>query len=329
MTGGLYGDLAIVGGSCHPALIDEICKYLGIAETPVEIKKFDNQNIFVQLQQSVRAKDVFLIQPFGQTVNDMIMEMLIAIDALRRDSAGRITAVVPYYAYGRTDKKDQPRVPITARLLADLITTAGAERFLTFDLHAGQIQGFFTIPTDELTARYFFLDYIWQQRLQENAVIVSPDIGGVRRARHFAEDLNLPLAIIEKRRLLDGSDTDMYNVIGEVADRVCILVDDEIDTAGTLCKAACVLKDQRGAQAVYAVATHAVFSPPATERLANAPIERVIVSNTLPLAEPTCKRLGGKLVQISVAPILGEAIRRIHEGVSIGAMYQELGRMTA
>jgi len=317
---GLYGELAVVSGSCHPQLADEICDYLRIKPTPMRIKKFPNENIFVQLRQSVRGKDVFLIQPLGRPVNDMVMELLITIDALHRDSAGRITAVVPYYAYGRTDKKDQPRVPITARLLADLITVAGSDRFLTIDLHAGQIQGFFTIPTDELTARYRFLDYVKHHNLNKNAVVVSPDIGAVRRARNFAHDLNLPMAIIEKRRSLDGGKTKMYNLIGDVKGRTCMLIDDEIDTAGTLTLAAEYIKKE-GATDIYAFASHAVFSNPAAERLRDAPISHLVVTNTLPISEENRQRIGDKLTVLSVGPLLGETIHRIHQGVSVGAMF--------
>ncbi len=322
MSAGLYGDLAVVGGTCNPELTAEVCGYLRINPTPATIKKFPNENIFVRLQQSVRAKDVFIIQPFGRPVNDMVMELLIMLDAVRRDSAGRITAVIPYYAYGRTDKKDQPRVPITARLLADLISVAGAERVLTFDLHAGQIQGFFTIPTDELTARYLLVDYIRDHGLDRNAIIVSPDIGGVRRARNFAESLNIPLAIIEKRRDPENAQADIFNVIGDVEGRQCLLVDDEIDTAGTMCLAASYLKEH-GAEAVYACATHAVLSEPACDILAASPIDRVVVTNTLAISDDRRQRLGDKLVSLSVAPLLGETIRRIHHGISVGAMFPD------
>ncbi len=322
MSEGLYGALAVVSGSCHPQLAEEICDYLRIRPTPIRIKKFANENIFVQLKQSVRGKDVFLVQPLGRSVNDMVMELLITIDALHRDSAGRITAVIPYYAYGRTDKKDQPRVPITARLLADLITVAGADRFLTIDLHAGQIQGFFTIPTDELTARYLFIDYVKQRSLNRNAVVVAPDVGAVRRARNFAHALNLPLAIIEKRRSLDGSKTKLHNLIGEVQGMTCMLIDDEIDTAGTLTQAAEYIK-REGATDIYAFATHAVFSPPAAQRLGDGPIDHLVVTNSLPISAEKQARIGPKLEVLSVGPLLGETIHRIHQGVSVGAMFAE------
>jgi ribose-phosphate pyrophosphokinase len=319
---GLYGELAVVSGSCHPHLAEEICDHLRIRPTPIRIKKFPNENIFVQLKQSVRGKDVFLIQPLGRPVNDMVMELLITIDALHRDSAGRITAVVPYYAYGRTDKKDQPRVPITARLLADIITVAGADRVLTIDLHAGQIQGFFTIPTDELTARYLFIEYVKSRKLNHNAVVVSPDVGAVRRARNFAHALNLPLAIIEKRRSLDGHKTEMHNLIGDVKGLTCMLIDDEIDTAGTLTQAARYIK-QEGATDIYAFSTHAVFSDPAAERLGDSPIDHLVVTNSLPIPEEKMQRIGDKLEVLSVGPLLGETIHRIHQGVSVGAMFEE------
>lgn len=322
MSEGLYGELAVVGGSCHPDLTNEICTHLRVTATPVTIKIFPNRNIFVRLGQSVRAKDVFLVQTLGQPVNDMVMELLITIDALRRDSAGRITAVVPYYAYGRTDKKDQPRVPITARLLADMITVAGADRFLTLDLHAGQIQGFFTIPNDELTAHHIFLQTIREQDLLANAVIVSPDIGGVRRARNLANDLGLPLAIIEKRRDPKDGNAEIYQLIGEVRDRRCLLIDDEIDTAGTISKAARLLKEE-GAGDIYAMATHAVFSADAAQTLADAPFTRVLVTNSLPVSPAAQHTLGDRLQILRVGSMLGEAIRRIHHGISVGAMYDE------
>ncbi|NUQ36856.1 MAG: ribose-phosphate pyrophosphokinase [Caldilineales bacterium] len=322
MSEGLYGELAVVGGSCHPQLTAEICDHLRVKPTPVTTKTFANRNIFVRLGQSVRAKDVFLVQTLGQPVNDMVMELLITIDALRRDSAGRITAVVPYYAYGRTDKKDQPRVPITARLLADMITVAGADRFLTLDLHAGQIQGFFTIPNDELTAHHIFIKTVQDQGLLRDAVIVSPDIGGVRRARNLANDLRLPLAIVEKRRHPEDGEAEIYQLIGEVAGKRCLLIDDEIDTAGTISKAANLLKKE-GAGEIYALATHAVFSENAAQTLADAPFTKVLVTNSLPISPAARQVLGERLQELKVGGILGEAIRRIHHGISVGAMYEE------
>jgi ribose-phosphate pyrophosphokinase len=315
----MYGELAIYSGSSHVALAQEIAQYLGVPLGGRDIVQFPNENLFVRLHSSVRAKDVFLIQPTGNSpVNQNIMELLIMIDCLRRDSAGRITAVVPYFAYGRTDKKDQPRVPITARLLANLITTAGADRFLVVDLHAGQIAGFFDIPGDEITAFHMLSDYFLKKQIPD-AVVVSPDIGATRRARNFAEKLDLPLAIVEKRRSLDGSKTAVFNLIGEVVGKNAIIFDDEVDTAGTLCQAARFLVDN-GAREVYACATHAILSPPATERLRQSPIKELVVTNTV--AIPPEKMLPNMTV-LSVAPLLGEVIRRIHLGMSVGQMFDE------
>ncbi|MBC7242833.1 MAG: ribose-phosphate pyrophosphokinase [Anaerolineae bacterium] len=315
----MYGELAIYSGTANPELAEEIAQYLGVPLGGRDIIQFPNENLFVRLHSSVRAKDVFVIQPTGNSpVNQNIMELLIMIDTLRRDSAGRITAVVPYFAYGRTDKKDQPRVPITARLMANLITVAGADRFLTVDLHAGQITGFFDIPGDEITAFHLLSDYFVEKNL-EDVVIVAPDIGASRRARNFAEKLNAPLAIVEKRRSLDGKKTAMLNLIGEVAGRNAIIFDDEIDTAGTLTQAAHFLVE-KGARDIYACATHAILSPPATERLREAPLKEIVVTNTVRI--PPEKRLPNMTI-LSIAPLLGEVIRRIHLGISVGALFNE------
>ncbi len=319
----LYGDLSIFSGTAHPELAHEVAAYLGVALGGADVFRFPNSNTFVRLHESVRGKDVFLIQPTSPLTNDNLMELLIFIDTLRRDSAGRITAVVPYYGYGRTDKKDQPRVPITARLVADLIATAGADRFLTVDLHAGQIQGFFSIPTDELPARHLFFDYFSRQKVcPEDTVVVSPDIGGVRRSRDLAERLGLPLAIIEKRRSKDGDETTMYNVIGNVKGKNVIIFDDEIDTAGTLTDAARFLR-QAGAQQLIAAATHAVFSKPAAKRLSKSEISQVVVTDTVPISSKKRDRIGDRLQVISVAPLLGDVIRRIHDGRSVGELFNE------
>ncbi|MGQ9515758.1 MAG: ribose-phosphate diphosphokinase [Anaerolineae bacterium] len=315
----MYGELAIYSGTANPELAEEIAQYLGVPLGGRDIIQFPNENLFVRLHSSVRAKDVFVIQPTGNSpVNQNIMELLIMIDTLRRDSAGRITAVVPYFAYGRTDKKDQPRVPITARLMANLITVAGADRFLTVDLHAGQITGFFDIPGDEITAFHLLSDYFVEKNL-EDVVIVAPDIGASRRARNFAEKLGAPLAIVEKRRSLDGKKTAMLNLIGEVAGKNAIIFDDEIDTAGTLTQAAHFLVE-KGARDIYACATHAILSPPATERLREAPLKEIVVTNTVRI--PPEKRLPNMTI-LSIAPLLGEVIRRIHLGISVGALFNE------
>ncbi len=317
--GGMYGDMVVFSGTANPQLASEICAYLGQELGKAEVFQFPNSNTFCRLNESVRGRDVFIVQPTGNPTNDNLMELLIFIETVRRDSAGRITAVVPYYGYGRTDKKDQPRVPITARLVADLIHTAGADRFLTIDLHAGQIQGFFTIPTDELTALHLMVEYFQEKALNE-AVVVAPDIGSVRRSRNFAQALGLPLAFIEKRRSQqEGVIAAMSTLIGDVRDKDVILVDDEIDTGGTMVKAAQLLREA-GARDVYAAVTHAVFSNPAPERIRESAFTEVVVTNTLHL--PDEKRCG-KVTVLSVAPLLGEVIWRIHKGISVGALFNE------
>jgi len=320
--GGLYDQLTIFGGNSNPELTRAICAYIDIPPGRIEVFKFSNENIFVRIGESVRENDVFVIQSFSSPVNESIMELLIIIDALKRASAGRITAVIPYYAYGRTDKKDQPRVPITARLIADMITVAGADRILTVDLHAGQIQGFFNIPVDEMTALPILARYFQEKRL-ENPVVVSPDLGSTKRARNFAEELNAPLAIIEKRRLGNDDRTEVLNLIGSVDDAQVILIDDEIDTAGSITQAA-ELCMARGAREVYAACTHPVLSGPAVERLALSPIKEVVVTDTIPL--PPHKRLD-KITVLSVAPLLGESIQRIHTGASVSLAYRSAGRL--
>ena len=319
----LYGDLAIYSGTAHPELAGKVAHYLGVPLGGADVFRFANTNTFVRLHQSVRGKDVFLIQPTSPPTNDNLMELLIFIDTLRRDSAGRITAVVPYYGYGRTDKKDQPRVPITARLVADLVATAGADRFLTIDLHAGQIQGFFSIPTDELPARHLFFDHFAAQHYdREKTVVASPDIGSVRRSRDLAERLGLPLAIIEKRRSKDGDETTMYNVIGNVKGMDVIIIDDEIDTAGTLTDAARFLREA-GAQRLIAGATHPILSHPATQRISESDISQLVVTDTVPISQNERNHIGDRLHVISVAPLLGDVIRRIHEGRSVGVLFNE------
>ena len=325
----MYGEIALFSGNGNPQLAQEISQALAVPLCPADVFKFPNQNIFCRLHTSVRGKDVFIIQPIAvsynekgemASVNDNLMELLIMIDTAKRDSAGRITAVVPYFGYGRTDKKDQPRVPITARLVADMLTTAGADRFLTLDLHAGQIQGFFSIPVDEITAFYLLSDYIGDKHIP-NAVVVAGDIGATKRSRNFAQALDLPLAIIEKRRIQqqDGSQAKVLNIIGAVQGKNCIIFDDEIDTAGTMAEAMTFLKGQ-GAQNIYAAATHAVFSNPAVQRLSASPVKEVVATNTVAL--PRQKQFD-KLTTLSVAPLLAEVIRRIHLGISVGELFNE------
>jgi ribose-phosphate pyrophosphokinase len=305
----------IYHGNANPALAEKIARWLGTDAGKAEVFQFANENIFVRILDNVREKDVFLVQPTCHPVNQSIMELLIMIDAFKRASAGRITAVVPFYAYGRSDKKDQPRVPITARLIADMITVAGADRVLTMDLHQGQIQGFFNIPVDELTAVPMIARYFIDKGL-EDPVIVT-DLGFAKRARGFAELLNAPMAIIEKRRQGNLDRAELLNVIGDVRGRRVIIVDDEIDTASTLIEVVRAL-EREGVTEMYACATHGVLSDPATERIRDSALREVVLTDTVPL--PPAKRLP-KITTISVAPLIGEAIRRIHRGESVGALF--------
>jgi ribose-phosphate pyrophosphokinase len=310
-------ELKVFTGNAHPMLAQAICEYLNIPLGKAEVFEFSNENIFVRVQENVRERDVFVIQPFSTPVNKNLVELLIMIDAFKRASAGRITAVIPYYAYGRTDKKDQPRVPITARLIADLLTTAGANRLLTIDLHAAQIQGFFNIPVDELTALFILSDY-WKGKALDNLVVVATDIGISAHARDMAAKLNAPLAIIEKRRIGNVDVTETLNIIGEVEGMRALTIDDEIDTAGSLINVVNALLE-RGATEVYSCCTHPVFSGPAKERIAKSPIKEVVVTDTIPIDK---KRRLDKITVLPIAPLLGEAIHRIHTGLSIGAMFE-------
>lgn len=312
-----YDDLKVFAGTAHPTLANDVCQYLNIPIGQSNVFKFSNDNTFVQILENVRQRDVFFVQPFAYPVNDHIMELLIMLDAAKRASAGRITAVIPYYGYGRTDKKDQPRVPITARLVADLLSVAGADRVLTMDLHAGQIQGFFNIPVDELTGLRLQAKY-FQDKGLNNLVVVAVDIGISKRARDMAALLGVPLAIIEKRRVDNQGSTESLNVIGDVSGMTALTFDDEIDTAGSLIAAADALQ-KAGVKEVYSCATHAVLSGPGAERVEGSSIKELVVTDTLPLSK---EKLNGKIKILSVAALLGEAIRRIHEGVSVGAMFE-------
>lgn len=309
----MYGELAMFSGRTNRPLAERICKHLHVPLDDAEVIDFPNENIFIQLKCSVRGQDVFIIQSLSSPVNRSIMELLIFLDALKRASAGRITAVIPFYAYGRSDKKDQPRVPITARLLADLISAAGATRYMTIDLHAGQIQGFFRIPGDEFSAFPILVDYLAQKDLKD-AVVVSADLGFAKKARNFASRLDLPLAFVEKRRIGNDPTAQAMTVIGDVKDRDVILVDDEVDTAGTLVEAVHLLK-RSGACRVFTSCTHATLSYPAVERLRAAPIEEFICTDTVPI--PSEKQLPNFKI-LSVAPMLAETIARTHTGRSVG-----------
>ncbi|MEK7814855.1 MAG: ribose-phosphate pyrophosphokinase, partial [Chloroflexota bacterium] len=313
--GPVTDELKIFTGNAHRDLAEAVCQYLDIPVGQAEVFKFANDNTFVRILENVRQRDVFIIQPTCSPVNDNLMELLIMIDACKRASAGRITAVVPYYGYGRTDKKDQPRVPITARLVADLLTAAGADRLLTVDLHAGQIQGFFNIPVDELTALPILTDYFKAKELSD-LVVVAVDVGISKRARDVAERLGAPLAIIEKRRLGNDDRTETLNVIGDVQGKVALLFDDEIDTGGTMVDAARALAE-RGVKEVYSSVTHPVLSRQAAQLIAQSNFREVVVTDTIPLPQ---EKRNGKFMVLSVAPLLGEAIYRIHKGLSVGEL---------
>ena len=310
-------ELKVFTGNAHPALAQAVTEYLGIPLGKIEVFQFSNENIFVRILENVRQRDTFVIQPISSPVSNNLVELLIMLDALKRASAGRITPVIPYYGYARTDKKDQPRVPITARLVADLLTVAGANRLLTVDLHAAQIQGFFSIPVDELTALYLLGNYFAEKNF-DDLVVVATDIGITKRARDLAAKLNAPLAIMEKRRLGNEDKTETMNVIGEVKSKVAITVDDEIDTAGSLVDVVSALRE-RGVKEVYACCTHPIFSGPAVERIAACPVKEVVVTDTVPVKDG--KKVD-KIRVLSIAPLLGEAIRRIHTGKSVGAMFE-------
>ncbi|MDD5591164.1 MAG: ribose-phosphate pyrophosphokinase [Dehalococcoidales bacterium] len=313
-------EIKVFTGNAHPALAQSVAGYLNIPLGKCEVFEFSNENTFVRILENVRQRDVFVIQPLSSPVNKSLVELLIMIDALKRASAERITAVVPYYGYGRTDKKDQPRVPITARLVADLLTVAGANRLLTVDLHAPQIQGFFNIPVDELTALYLLGRYFEEKGLSgRDLVVVATDIGISKRARDLAAKLKAPLAIVEKRRVGNDDKAETLNVIGEVESRIALTVDDEIDTAGSLVGVVTTLTE-RGARTVYSCCTHPVFSGSAIERIASCSVKEVVVTDTIPVADE--KKLA-KITVLPIAPLLGEAIQRIHTGMSIGAMFEQ------
>jgi ribose-phosphate pyrophosphokinase len=310
-------DLAVFTGNAHPQLARDICRHLGLPLGQAEVFEFSNENIFVKINENIRGKDVFLVQPLSTPVSRSILELLIMIDAAKRASAKRITAILPYYGYGRTDKKDQPRVPITARLLADLITVAGASRVLTMDLHAGQIQGFFNIPVDELTAQGLLASYFFSKELVDYTVVAT-DTGFAKKARNFAERLNAPLAIVEKRRVGNEGRTESLQLIGTIAGRHAIIVDDEIDTAGSILQAATLVQEQ-GARDIYACAVHGVLSGPAIERLRGSMIKELVLTDTVPL--PPEKYLP-TITVLSVAELFAGAITRIHEGRSVSELFR-------
>lgn len=316
----MYGDIKLFSGTASPELSSAIASYLGLPLSGRDIIKFPNDNIFVRLHSSVRGQDVYVIQTTSAPVSDNLMELLIMIQTLKLDSAARITAVIPYLAYARSDKKDQPRVPITARLVADMLEVAGADRYITMDLHAGQIQGFFSIPGDVLTAFHILSAYFREKRADlHDPVIVTADLGFAKKGRNFAARLGASLAFVEKRRTGNDASAQALSVIGDVAGKDVIIVDDEVVTAGSVVQAVEIVK-AHGARNVYLSFVHPVFSHPAIDRLANLPLTEIITTDTIPI--PPNKRLPNLRV-LSVSPLLGEVIRRAHEGRSVGEMFNE------
>ena len=311
-------DLKVFSGRGNPMLAQRICDHLGIPLGKVEVETFPDGELFVRLQDDVRGRDVFVIQPTCNPVNENLMELLIFMDCLRRASARRITAVLPYFGYARQDRKDEGRTPISAKLVSNLIATAGADRVLALDLHAAQIQGFFDIPVDHLSAEPIFTQHFRNGGKAENVVFVSPDVGNVKRARFYAQRLACDLAIIDKRRL-DGSKALVENIIGDVEGRDVIMIDDMIATGGTVCEAARICK-QRGARAIRAAATHAVLAGPAFDRLEKAPFDELVVTDSIPLVDEAKRRLPG-LKQLSCSGLLGEAIVRIHRNQSVSSLF--------
>jgi ribose-phosphate pyrophosphokinase len=308
--------LKIFSGSANPGLAEEVAELLGLPLGEMETYRFADGEVSVRIAESVRGEDVFVIQPTAPPVNEHLVELLVILDALRRASTGRVTAVIPYFGYARQDRKTRPREPITSKLVANLLTAAGAGRILTVDLHAGQISGFFDIPLDHLPSQLLLGAYFREKGLR-NVVVVSPDVGGVARARQFAAELGAPIAIIDKRRDKPNQVKEMTHVIGKVYRRTAILVDDIVDTAGTLTAAAAALTN-RGVDGVYACCAHALLSGPAVERIAASPLQELVVTNTVPVS--ASKRID-KVHIVSIAPLLAEAIRRIHEDRSVSTMF--------
>ena len=320
----MYGDIKLYAGSGSPDLAQKIADYLAQTLSPREVIHFPNENIFIKLNSSARGQDVYVIQTTSSPVHYNLMELLIMIQTIRLDSAARITAVVPYLCYGRSDKKDQPRVPITARLVADMIEIAGADRYMTIEPHAGQIQGFFSVPGDVLTASHMISDHFKANLLHSmrDPVVVATDLGFAKKGRNYALDMDLPIAFIEKRRTGNNAKAEALTLIGDVNGRDVIIVDDEVDTGGSIAQAVNVVKNN-GARDVYLAFIHSIFSRNATERLAALPIKHIITTDTVAIPPEKMKPLEGRVTILSVAPMLGEVIRRAHEGRSVGEMFNE------
>jgi ribose-phosphate pyrophosphokinase len=317
-AGGAHGSIMLFAGSASKVLSSEIAQYLQVHMGNYERIVFPNENIFIRLKESVRGQDVYLVQSMVSPLHDNFMEMLIMVDALKRDSAGRINVVIPYMSYTRSDKKDQPRVPITARMVANMIETAGADRYITIDLHAGQIQGFFDIPGDALTAFHLLSDYVLDQNIPD-LVVCSADLGFAKKARNWAEKLATPLVMVEKRRLFNTGQAEALTLIGDVEGKNVLLVDDEVLTGGTIVKAVEAIRE-RGAKDVYLVFTHPLLKDQAYDRLDGLKLKEIITTNTVPLPP---ERLLPNMRVLSVAPLLGEVILRAHQGRSVGELFNE------
>jgi len=320
----VYGEIKLFTGTASPVLAQKISDYLGSPLCEHDVIEFPNENLFVKLKHSVRGQDVYLIQHTASPVHRNIMELLITIQTLRLDSAARITAVLPYLAYGRSDKKDQPRVPISARLMADMIEVAGADRYMTFDPHAGQVQGFFSIPGDVLTASHLIVDHI-NKTIRSNLkdpVVIATDLGFAKMGRNYAAAMDMSVAFIEKRRLGNDAKAEALTLIGHANNRDVIIVDDEVDTGGSIAQAVNLVKKE-GARDVYLAFIHPILSPGAAQRLVELPIKHIITTDTVPITEDKMKTLQGRISILSVAKLLGEVIQRAHEGRSVGEMFNE------
>lgn len=319
----MYGEIKLFAGTSCPDLANQVADYLGVGLSGRDVVLFPNDNLLVKLHSSVRGQDVYVIQTTSRPVHRNLMELLIMLQTLRLDSAARITAVVPYLCYGRSDKKDQPRVPITARLVADMIEIAGADRYITLDLHAGQIQGFFSIPGDVLTTFHILSGYVLEKRpFLKNPVVVTADLGFAKKGRNFAQVINASMAFIEKRRVGNNARTEALTLIGDVHGRDVIIVDDEVDTGGSVSEAV-TLVNEYGAGRIFLVFVHAVLSDNAVERLSALPLTEIITTDSIPIPPEKAARLRDKLTVLSVSPLLGEVILRAHEGRSVGEMFDE------
>jgi ribose-phosphate pyrophosphokinase len=320
----VYGGIKLYAGTASPELAQKVADYLGESLCGRDIIEFPNENLFVKLHSSVRGQDVYVIQHTASPVNRNLMELLILLQTLRLDSAARVTAVIPYLCYGRSDKKDQPRVPITARLVADMIQIAGADRYMTLDPHAYQIQGFFSVPGDVLNSQYLLIDHVREKLLDQmhDPVVVTVDLGYAKKGRNFAAGLDAPIAFIEKRRAANDAKSQALTIIGSVAGRDVILVDDEVDTGGSIVQAVNLVKEN-GARRVYVAFIHPIFSADAAERLAALPVTEYITTDSVPISAEKRLQFGNRLTVLSVAPLLGEVIRRAHEGRSVGQLFNE------